>query len=182
MKMTKSSQRSLVQIEERVKTKLYFATVLLVLYFSSTCFADPIVIFSSPTFGGSFVPGIGLALVIDCGADLVALLLGYLVIRRVRALVSLRFLPYFGLVVLGGVIIDVVSLFTAGIFFDLLPYGMHVLGGFIFVGLFFYLYNGFLSKKFFNLEDNQARVIGVVMGILTNPLVGRLVTDGQVWQ
>jgi hypothetical protein len=171
--------------EERMKARLAFATFLFMVSFCGVCLANPVVVFQFPSFGGEFGPGVGHALIIDCAADFIVLLLGYLIIKNIRVLTSLKFLPYFGVVFIGGIIIDFVSPFPVAISFFLPPYGdsLDKLGVFICAGLLLYFYNGFVSKKFFKLESNQARVIGIVMAILTNPLVGQLfVNSFQRWQ
>jgi hypothetical protein len=157
-----------------MKTKLFIAIMLFTFCSSSACFANPIVV--SP-FGSLFTAQSGEALLINLIVDFIALLLGYLIIRQAKGLLSLRFLPYLGLVFGGGIIIDVVSNIPSALFFYLFPSAIMELDRLIFflsAGLFLYLYNGFLSKKFQELEGNQARVIGVVMGILTNPMIGVL--------
>jgi hypothetical protein len=166
-----------------MKTKVIIVTMLIIFCPFSACFANPITPF--PSFGGTFTINMYYALVIDCLADFIALLLAYLVIRNVQAAVKVKFLPYWALVVLGGIIIDAVSPVPTIVisFLFLPPQGLDLLIGFISAGAILYFYNGFLSKKFFKLEDNQARVIGTVMGILTNPVVGWLFLDAvQRWR
>jgi len=157
-----------------MKTKLLIVTVFLVFCFSGSCLANPVTPF--PSLGGTFAINTWSALLIDGVVDFLALLIGYLIIRNTRAMASFVFLPYFGLVFLGGIIIDIASVIPVVICSFLLPSvdGLNMLEVFIFAGLLLYLYNGFLSKKFLKLEGNQTRVIGIVMGILTNPLIGSL--------
>jgi len=157
-----------------MKTKLFIAIMLFTFCFSTTCFANPIVV--SP-FEGIFTVQTGRALLINLIADFVALLAGYLVIRKVKGLLAFRFLYYWGVVFVGGIIIDIFApIVPVAIIGFLLPTIMKLdtLVMFLFAGWILYLYNSFLSKKFQKLEGNQARVIGVVMGILTNPVIGIL--------
>lgn len=142
--------------------------------FSTTCFANPIVV--SP-FGNLFTAKTGNALLINLIVDFIVLLAGYLIIGQAKGLLALRFVPYLGLVVIGGIVIDVVSDIPPALLSHLCPSVIIELDSLMFflsAGLFLYLYNGFLSKKFQDLEGNQARVIGVVMGILTNPMIGEM--------
>jgi uncharacterized membrane protein YadS len=125
-----------------------------------------------PSFGGSFDVSTWYAIPIDCIADFTLLLIGYLVIKEIRSVARLAFLPYFGLVFVGGIVIDTIALIPAFICSLLLPPDMGMLAFFICTGLLLYFYNYFLSKKFFKLKHDQAVVIGVLMGILTNPAVG----------
>jgi hypothetical protein len=163
-----------------MKTKLFISVLFCTFCFSNLCFANPIATF--PSLGGTFALSTWKALTIDCAADFTALATAYLVIRKSRTIVSLVFLPYFGLVFIGGIIIDIVSIIPANLATSIIP-ELYSLWIFLSAGLLLYFYNGFLSKKFIKIETNQARVVGVVMGILTNPLIGSLVFSSiQVWQ
>jgi hypothetical protein len=125
-----------------------------------------------PSFGGSFDVSTWYAIPIDCIADFTLLLIGYLVIKEIRSIARLAFLPYFGLVFVGGIVIDTIALIPAFICSLLLPPDLGTLAFFICTGVLLYFYNYFLSKKFFKLKHDQAVVIGILMGILTNPAVG----------
>lgn len=161
-----------------MKTKLMFLACLFVLCLHNVCFANPVFIFQLPSFGGSFnISPWWYAIPIDCIADFISLLIGYLVIKEIRSVTRLAFLPYFGLVFVGGIVIDAIALIPAFICSLLLPPDLGMLALFICAGLLLYFYNYFLSKKFFKLRRDQATVIGVLMGILTNPVVGWAITN-----
>jgi len=157
-----------------MKTKLLITIVFLVLCVSGECLANPVVIFQIPSFGGGFAVNAGYAIIIDCVADFTALLIGYFIINKIRVVASWKFLQCFGMVLVGGIIIDFVSLIPIAILnFLFLPaddFGK--LGFFICAGFLLYLYNYMLSKRFLKNEATQAQVIGIVMAILTNPVLG----------
>jgi hypothetical protein len=162
-----------------MKIRIFIVVSFLIFYFSDACLANPIIAF--PSFGGTFTFNTGYALLIDCLSDFIVLFLAYLVIRKVRILICLKFLVYLVFVFIGGIIIDAVSSFFLAIIFMSLSsssQGLDILIFFIFVGLLLYFYNSFLSKKFFNLENNQAKIIGTVMALLTNPVIGMLLSNG----
>lgn len=160
-----------------MKTKLLFLACLFVLCLHNVCFANPVLIFRLPSFGGSFDVSPWYAIPIDCIADFTSLLIGYLVIKEVRSVARFAFLPYFGLVFVAGIVIDTIALIPAFICSLFLPSDVGMLALFICTGLLLYFYNYFLSKRFFKLQHDQAAVIGVLMGILTNPAVGWVLTS-----
>jgi hypothetical protein len=160
-----------------VKTRLTFLACFFVLCLHNVCFANPVIIFQLPSFGGFFTISPWYAILIDCIADFILLLIGYLVIKEVRFVVRFAFLPYFGLVFVGGIVIDTIALIPAFICNLFLPSDVGMLALFICTGLLLYFYNYFLSKKFFKLQPDQAAVIGVLMGILANPAVGWVLTN-----
>jgi len=161
-----------------MKTRLVFLACLFVLFLHNVCFANPVVIFQLPSFGGSFAISPWYAIPIDCIADFTSLLIGYLVIKEIRSVARFAFLPYFGLVFVAGFVIDTIALIPTFICSLFLPSdGSVMLALFICAGLLLYFYNYFLSKRFFKLQHDQATVIGVLMGILTNPAVGWVLTS-----
>jgi hypothetical protein len=158
-----------------MKTKVLHLAFLFLMLISSSCLANPIVVYQFPSFGGEFVLNPGLALAIDFVSDLVVLVLAYLVLRNIRILYTWRFLPYLGTVYVGGIIIDSISVVPVAILGFVLPGEvLNRLLVFICAGLLLYFYNYFLAKRFIKLDKNQARVVGIIMAILTNPVVGGL--------
>jgi hypothetical protein len=160
-----------------MKARLLIATFFLVLCPSNYCLANPVIVFQLPSFGGGIALNAGYAFIIDCAADFIVLLLGYLVIKKIKVTASWKFLLYYGLVLIGGIVIDFVSLIPIGIlsFFLLSRSDYDKLGFFICAGFLIYFYNYMLSKRFFRIEANQAHVIGIVMAILTNPIIGWII-------
>jgi hypothetical protein len=155
-----------------MKTRMIFLACLFVFCLHNVCFANPFFVFRLPSFGGLFDVNPWYAVLIDCIVDFISLLIGYLVVKEVRYVARVAFLPYFGLVFVGGIVADAIAMVPAFIFALLLPADLGMLAFFVCTGLLLYFYNYFLSKKFFKLQRDQAIVIGVLIGILTNPAVG----------
>ena len=157
-----------------MKIKLLITIIFLVLCSSGDCLANPVIVFQLPSFGGGFATNAGYAIIIDCVADFTALLLGYLIIKKIIIAVSWKFLLYFGLVFIGGIIIDFISLIPTLVLSFISSPGSDfgILGFFVCAGFLLYFYNYILAKRFMIIEATQARVIGIVMAILTNPVLG----------
>lgn len=154
-----------------MKTKVFIITVLFFTFcFPLNCFANPISLWDSPEYLAATIME---ALVASSVVDFVVLWIGYLIIRRLNVYEGWTFFKYFILVVIGGFIIDVVAavfpIMLINIYFEE-PYIEPVIIC-LTAGVLLYFYNSCLSKKFFKLENYQARVIGVVMAILTNPVI-----------
>jgi hypothetical protein len=147
------------------------ASVLLIPFLSVVCYANPIVI--GPPSAGKFALSTNLGLVIDFAADLVALFVGFLLIKNIKVVVTWKFLPYFLMVFLGGLIIDVMAILSIQVFSFMLPMeNVTILVLFLVAGLFLYLFNSWLSEKVFDLDITEKAVIGIVMAVLTNPVIG----------
>ena len=116
--------------------------------------------------------------------NLIVLLIGYLIIKKTSLIKSWKFLKYTFFVTLGGAIIDFgLSYFLISILVQLWSLifhsagqgerGMFYLSTGVIAGVigFFVLgfYNYWLSKKYLNLNHKEALLIGIIMGILTNP-------------
>jgi hypothetical protein len=155
-----------------MKIKISLISVLSLL-FAGICYANPIVV--GPPDLGVFSFNTKLGLMINLVADFTAICIGYLIIKRIRTLVCWRFLVYLGMVFLGGVIIDVLTFVPCAVFFFFDPQakvGMIML--FFLAGMFLYLFNSWLSEKIFDLELSEKVIIGLVMALLTNPVIGFL--------
>jgi len=143
----------------------------LIILFSDLCYANPIVIGIPNT--GKFSLDTGTGLMINFAADFLAVFIGYMIIKKIKTLFNWRFLPYLAFVFLGGIIIDILAFVPTGFFF-LIFHADHLsfLILFLLAGLFLYLFNSWLSEKLFGLELKEKIVVGFVMALLTNPVIG----------
>ena len=100
---------------------------------------------------------------VDLLIDLAVLIVGYILIRKIRCLKSKRFFPYLIAVVLGGLVIDETALL-----FGNQP-DNEFLSVFMFTFLLLFSFNYFLSWAFYRLPYKKAAVIAILMGLLTHP-------------
>jgi hypothetical protein len=158
-----------------MKIKILLIAVIFALL-AGNCYANPIVI--GVPHMGKLSLGTSLGLMINFIADFIALCLGYLLIKKIGTLVCWKFLLYIGMVFLGGIIIDVLAIIPFQVLFFLMPIEkLSMLILFLLAGLLLYLFNSWLSEKLFNLEIKEKIVIGIVMALLTNPVIGLFFTD-----
>jgi hypothetical protein len=158
-----------------VSKKIKSLTVIFMLL-SGICYANPIVV--GVPYGGEYTLGTNLGLLINLAADFIALCAGFLIIKKVGTVATWRFLPYFLIVFFGGIVLDVMAILPIKFFFFFIPIensGIVIL--FLVAGLFLYLFNSWLSEKFFDLEVGEKIVIGLVMALLTNPIIGWLIAS-----
>jgi hypothetical protein len=163
-----------INMRGKMKINIFLIAVLFVLL-AGNCYANPIVI--GPPHIGMFYDNAGVGLVIDLAADCAALCIGYLIIKKIRALIRWRFLPYLIMVFLGGIIIDILTFIPSG-FFIVLFHADFICFFMLFLtaGFFLYLFNSWLAEKLFKVELKEKIVIGIVMALLTNPVIGLLFT------
>ena len=121
-------------------------------------------------------------LLINAAVDFAALWIGYLIIRNLKVYKGRKFFKYYILVVIGGFIIDYVGMILPRLLTGSFNYAVEsniqyalILG--LTIGVLLFFYNSFLSKQFFKLENYQAAVIGLLMAILTNPVVYNMLLD-----
>ena len=158
-----------------MKKGLLFTSCFFILCLHNVCFANPVVVFQLPSFGGFLTMTFWQGLLVDCVADFIVLLIGYLIIKEIRCFSKLAFLPYFGLVLVGGIIFDTIAIIPTVIFgLSSSSDWLAIVAFFICPVLLLYFFHYFLSKRFFKLRPVQAKVIGILMGVLTNPAVGWL--------
>lgn len=160
-----------------LKTKNFWVFVFaaLILLFPALVYADiapPI-----PVQIGEFFLFAVPIFAIDFIFNFLILVLAYLFIKKKNFIKSLRFLWYVFLVTFGGFIIDIITLLLVMNVYDelviasskvppvIIPEIAYILVSFIPLAL----YNYFLSKKFYNLNKKEALIIGLFMGIFTNP-------------
>jgi hypothetical protein len=152
------------------------AAVVLIFLVATICRANPIMV-GMPS-GGKYSLATNTGLAINLAADFVALCLGFLAIKNIKAVATWRFVPYFVIVFFGGIVIDVISIVPIKLFFMFTSAGnMGMLVLFLLAGLFLYIYNSWLSELFFDLELSEKIIIGIVMALLTNPVIGYIIAS-----
>lgn len=143
---------------------------------SGICYANPIVV--GVPYGGEYALGTNLGLLVNFVADFIALCVGFLIIKKIKAIATWRFLPYLLIVFFGGIVLDVMAILPVKLFFIFIPIeNSSIAILFLVAGLFLYLFNSWLSEKFFDLDVSEKIVIGLVMAILTNPIIGWLIAN-----
>lgn len=90
----------------------------------------------------------------------------YIILKKAFLLKSLKFWDYIILVTIGGFLIDFI--FVVGNYY--LSYLAWIF--IIITSLVLLIYNYYLSKMFFKPTSREALLVGLVMGILTNPIIG----------
>jgi hypothetical protein len=155
-----------------VKTKI-FLIVFISMLAAGVCCANPIVV--GVPYGGKYALATNLGLMINLASDFVALFLGFLIIKNVKAIATWKFLPYCLIVFFGGIILDVIAILPIKLFFYLIPIeNLGIFLIFLVAGILLYVFNSWLAEKFFDLENVEKAVIGIVMAVLTNPVIGWL--------
>ena len=146
----------------------YKYALLFLLLLSKNCFANPIVIGldSYPGPAGA-MSKIGLAILINSSVDSFVIALGYALIKRFYHIMSLGVFKYLLYVVIIGFAVDAVVV----TFLEYLGIDPRIPSipspGFAFIFLF--LCNVFLSRSFWELPYKKAVIIGMMMGLFTNP-------------
>lgn len=120
------------------------------------CLANPIAM--DPTTTGLIIGGI---ILFDAVVDLIVLAVSFALLGEFRHFVSRKFLIYFPIVVIGGLVIDWVGLSSS--------HGELTAGWIIAVMLA--VYNAFLCWTFFRISLEKVVCISLVMAILTNPIL-----------
>jgi hypothetical protein len=148
--------------------------IILIFFIAAVCPANPIVV-GMPS-GGKYSLATNTGLAINLAADFIALCLGFFVIKNIKAVATWRFVPYFVIVFFGGIVIDVIAIVPVKLFFMFTAAGnMGMLILFLLAGLFLYIYNSWLSELFFDLELSEKIIIGIIMALLTNPVIGYII-------
>lgn len=157
-----------------MKLKAYFVAIWFLLCVGS-CYANPIIM-PPPKMGiYSFETKTGL--LINFIADFTAISIGYLIAREIRRLYCRRFFSYIVMVFLGGIIIDIIAVFPFRAFFYIFQKkDESLIFLFLTAGLLLYLFNSWLAEKLYDVELKEKIIIGLVMALLTNPVIGILLT------
>ena len=146
-----------------MRRSLFIGTVVLLLGLTSnTCLANPM-----PMFPYDPIEAISKAVALDSLVDLAVLAVTFACLGLFWWLKTGRFWAYFLFVVIGGLLIDLFGVF-------LFPTDM---GSFVSIFIGLAIFNALLSGGFFKLPFRKALVIGVVMGLLTNPVLWNPVVE-----
>jgi hypothetical protein len=142
-----------------------FLAVALVFILSSaqTCFANPISI-------DNYVGSVFLAIGVDLAADAAVLVICYSILREFDIVFSLEFIKYIFIVMVMGLGIDLLCSPALGS--GLIGYS---LVAFILLSFFNYTF----SKSRFELTVKEALVVGLCMGIFTNPVISVIIFANQ---
>ncbi len=159
-----ASELGVSPMDEDRTTKTCKTAVLFTVLLSQTCFANPYII--SPR---QAISEIGFAVIINFMVDFFVLVAGYTIIKSSYCIQSLEFLKYLLFVVISGFLID-------GIL-DVLRnyYGMNMhytsISMIIFAFIALSICNLILCRGFFELPYRNATIIGMLMGVFTNPYI-----------
>ncbi|MCE5340969.1 MAG: hypothetical protein LLF92_07565 [Planctomycetaceae bacterium] len=158
-----------------MKLEKYFIVVLFLLCVGS-CYANPIIM--PPPKMGMYSFETKAGLIINFVADFAAISIGYWIAREIRRLFCRRFFPYIVMVFLGGIIIDIIAVFPFKVFFYIFQEKVQsIMVLFLTAGLLLYLFNSWLAEKLFEVELKEKIIIGLVMALLTNPVIGILLSN-----
>jgi len=110
--------------------------------------------------------------------------IGYLVLRRKDLIKSWKFLRYLLFVTIGGALIDLIyvggqslgGLIWEQTHSDIEFIATVFLGSVLLTSLGLFVYNYWLSRRFFDLTRRQAIFIGLIVGIFTNPFLATIAT------
>lgn len=150
--------------------KIFILFGLLSAFSCQQCFANPIAMdFESLIIGTEYHPGvlrhIYHVMAVDILVDLAVLVVGFIMIRRVQHLTTLKFIIYLIIVVIGGLAIDELSLYVERTSM------LHSLVGFFLTFFLLFVFNFFLCSALFRFPSRKAAFIAVLMGLLTHPTV-----------
>lgn len=152
------------QMSKGIIKNTYRFTLLFTLLLSNNCFANPIII--DP---GAMVSKIWSAILINSSVDLGVLVIGYALIKRFYHVISWEFIKYLFYVIIMGFAVDAIVLIVLeymGIY-SRSPSIPSI--GFAFI--FLAIGNLILCRSYWGLCYRNSAIIGIMMGILTNPYI-----------
>lgn len=133
------------------------------------CLANPIIISPSEALF-HIIGAIGVCLTVDG----IILVLGYALTKSLHLVGSLEFVKYLVFVVMAGFLINAIVV-VFGKHFQITSTGGMILLSFLFLGAC----NLILSKSFFALPILKATLIGILMGLFTNPYLFSLALNNN---
>ena len=155
-----------------------FSAIILVLILSNSSFANPI-----PSSYRDTPQVFFMTMVFNIVVDFLAIYLGFSLIKKIQLIKSRKFLTYLAMVVIGGFFIDEVFTYiiipiseTLEIWFFRSFEGLltipivFIISSFIPVLFLLLFYNRILSEYFFKISKEESLVVGLTIGIITNPL------------
>ena len=161
----KSYSNEIKLITKQKPSHSTFLAIILVFILSSTqtCFANPISI-------DNYVGSVFLAIGVDLAADTAVLIICYSILRRFDIISTLEFIKYIFVVMAMGLGIDLLCSPALGS--GLIVYS---LVAFTLLSFFNYIF----SKSRFELTAKEALVVGLCMGIFTNPIISVIIFANQ---
>jgi len=149
-------------------------SLLFLLFMSAFCFANPIAMpYPKRNFDFSFFEILG----IDIVADFAVVFITLLIFREIKKINAFTFSIYMILVVIGGLIMDAISIFLA----ELLTLGKQDLFDspsneakvlfILFSFALLFIYNYLLSKKMLLIETRHRFYLAIAIAVFTNPII-----------
>lgn len=159
-------------MKKRISIIYVIVFTITLTFISNICLANPISV--TPSYAETFF-ALFLIFAIDLIIDVLVLAVAFLILKKPSHIKSLRFLFYVFLAAVVGLIIDWLS-FSAADVVSNIPVLTEAV---FFVQLFsialssfimLFLYNYLLSQRFFHLTKREATIVGLFVGIFTNPV------------
>jgi hypothetical protein len=150
----------------------YGNTLLILLcVMPAVCLANPVAM----DLGGDIMSGLKVVF-FDAVVDFFVLLVSFALVRELACLGQRKFIGYFILVVIGGLIIDGIgNTIIDSHFADESLVNTSI--GFCIFGVGLIFYNVLLCILFFKINPKNVLFISLAMGILTNPVLWKPVDD-----
>jgi len=151
-------------MKTRKIAKLFvFSAVLLFLLPAKVCLANPI---TPGYYADKMIFTVG----VDLAVDAVVLIICYSLLRQVDNIASWDFVKYIMVVMAGGLAIDLSCAFA-------MNDGVILYAFIAFILLSFY--NFTLCRATFVIDRWKAIVVGIVMGIFTNPVISLFIAEAR---
>jgi hypothetical protein len=142
----------------------YRSALIFLLLLSKNCFANPIILDPAAA-----ISSIGLAILINSSVDLFVIVISYALIKEFYHVMSFEFIKYLLFVIIIGFAVDAIVV----ILLNYMGLNSHKPSipsiGFAFIILF--ICNVILSRSFWELPHKKSIVIGMMMGLFTNPYI-----------
>jgi hypothetical protein len=152
--------------KDTIKKTYRFALISLLLL-PINCFANPIIIDPAGA-----ISSMGLVIVINSSVDLFVIAVGYALIKRFYHVMTLDFFKYFLCVIITGFAVDAIAVILLNNM-NINPRVYSISSvGLAFILLF--MCNVILSRSFWELPYKKAVIIGMMMGLFTNPYIFRI--------
>lgn len=146
------------------------ALIMLLICFEKNVYANPIPITPQPIIN---------PFIIDFVVDAIVLLIILYVIKEFKHINAIKIFEYIIVVYLNGILCDIISIIPVCIISgsNLVPNILIIVIFFCIGALLLYLSNFYISRVFFKMEYRKGVIIGLVMAIVTNPIIGVFIND-----
>lgn len=155
-------------MDKDVIKNTYKVAILFSLLLSRNCYANPIAIVP-----GDVLSKIGIAIVVNSSVDFFVLAIGYASIKSLYYIMSLEFFPYLFYVIIMGFVVDIFVI----ILVNSMGINHHTIPTIGLAFIFLSMCNIVLCRSFWGLPYKQAAIIGMMMGLFTNPYIFPLLFD-----